>query len=219
MTAAAKLHNLPQPVSEPIRQLMGTVTTAEPGSWTVRTDEGVHQAGRAVSCLIEPRQGDVVLMTVLADDQALVLAVLTREDDDATLSVAGDLRIRPGGRVSLASAEGVSIASSKDVSLAAASVDINALHGTVGLQQLHYVGRFVQTEIDKTKLFGSSLDRVFDRITEKVNRAYRTVKELDHLIAERIDYRADKMMRLHGKHTLLTARELVKLDGEQIHMG
>jgi hypothetical protein len=30
---------------------------------------------------------------------------------------------------------------------------------------------------------------------------------------------AQHQMRLHARHTLMTARELVKVDADQIHMG
>lgn len=205
---------------ETVIQAVGTVTAVSGARLSVAAHDGVYQAERAVSCLVEPVPHDFVLMAVLPTGQAYVLAVLTRESGDATLSVEGDLRLRPkNGRVILASSEGVSIASSKDVSVAAGKLDVNAIDGVIGLQQLRYVGRFLQAEIVKSKVLGGTLDRVFDRVSETVKRAYRVVEELDQLKAESIDYSAKETMRLHGKHTLMTARELVKVDGEQIHMG
>jgi Protein of unknown function (DUF3540) len=51
-------------------------------------------------------------------------------------------------------------------------------------------------------------------------RSYRTVTEMDQLRAERIDHvAAEQAMNLRGKDTLMTAERLVKVDGEQIHMG
>ena len=205
---------------EAVVQAVGTVTAIHGGRLTVAAHDGVYQAERAVSCLVEPVVRDFVLLAVLPSGPAYVLAVLTREGAGATLSVEGDLRLRPqGGRVVLSSAEGVSIASSQDVSIAAGKVDVNAVDGVIGFSTLRYVGRFLQAEIEKSKLTGGTLDRVLDRVSETVKRAYRVVEELDQLRAERVDHSAKETMRLHGKHTLMTARELVKVDGEQIHMG
>ncbi len=215
MSAAAASLSL-----ETVIQAVGTVTAIQGGRLSVAAHDGVYQAERAVSCLVEPTVHDFVLMAVLPTGPAYVLAVLTRESAGATLSVKGDLRLRPeNGRVVLASSEGVSIASSQDVSIAAGKVDVNAVDGVIGFSTLRYVGRFLQAEVEKTKLFGSTLDRVFDRVSETVKRAYRVVEELDQLRAERVDHSASETMRLHGRHTLMTARELVKVDGEQIHMG
>lgn len=205
---------------ENVTQTVGTVTAVHEKRLTISAHDGVYQAERAVSCLVEPIARDFVLMALLPTGQAYVLAVLTRESEGATLSVDGDLRLRPNeGRVILASTEGVTIASSKDVSVAAGSLDVNAVEGVIGMRELRYVGRFLQAKIVNSKLSGGTLDRVFDRISETVKRAYRVVEELDQLRAERVDHTAKETMRLHGKHTVMTARELVKVDGEQIHMG
>ena len=42
---------------------------------------------------------------------------------------------------------------------------------------------------------------------------------IDQVEAGQIDYRASGMTRLHGKNTVITARDLVKADAKQIHMG
>ena len=121
--------------------------------------------------------------------------------------------------MSLASTEGVHIASSQDVSVVAGQFNVNAVEGVIGLQQLSYVGRLIKSEVEKVKVFAGSVDSWLDRLSQRVKRVYRTVEDLDQLKAGRIDHSAKKTMHLHGQHTLMTAQELVKLDGEQIHMG
>jgi hypothetical protein len=37
--------------------------------------------------------------------------------------------------------------------------------------------------------------------------------------ARQIDYVAEKNVSVRGHNTLLTAEQLVKLDGEQVHLG
>ena len=50
-----------------------------------------------------------------------------------------------------------------------------------------------------------------------MKRSYRAVEETDQLRAGQIDYVAKETLSLHGENALLTAEELVKVDGEQIH--
>ncbi len=45
------------------------------------------------------------------------------------------------------------------------------------------------------------------------------MEELDQVKAEHIDYAASASMSLHAQNALVTAEELVKVDGEQIHVG
>ena len=49
--------------------------------------------------------------------------------------------------------------------------------------------------------------------------ASRTVEGLDQVKAEQIDYAAQKTASMRGENTLVTAEELVKVDGAQIHVG
>jgi Protein of unknown function (DUF3540) len=52
-----------------------------------------------------------------------------------------------------------------------------------------------------------------------VPRSLRTVEAMDQLRAGQIDHVAQGTLNLHGENAVVTAEELVKLDGEQIHVG
>ena len=186
----------------------------------VLTGSGRYAAKRAISCLVEPVLDDTVLLATAADGRSWVLAVLEREATGVVLSVDGDLELRPrAGRVAIKSTEGVSIASGGDVSVAAKSVDVNALDGRVVFQRLSYLGRLVRSEVEKVKVFAGTFDAVMDRFSQQVKRSYRRVEELYQLRAESIDHTADKTMNLQAKNTLVSAEQLVKVNGDQIHLG
>ena len=88
----------------------------------------------------------------------------------------------------------------------------NAFHNQLELPVLFYV-------VVLLALVTETLDSVLDRFSQRVKRSYRTVEETDQLKAERIDYTASSTMSLHGENALVTAEQLVKVDGEQIHLG
>lgn len=202
-------------------QVDGTVLRTEDGTFTVRTERGDLTARRAVSCLIAPRDGDRVLLAGVRGG-CYVLAVLEREEASTTtqLAVDGDLEIKlPKGKLVVATQEGVDVVSGKDVSFVSRGLSINAVDGNVVLQRLSFLGTFVRAEVERIKAFAGSLDWVLDRLMQKVKRSYRVVEELDQVRAEHVDYVARKNMSLRGRHTLMTAEELVKVDGEQIHLG
>ena len=60
---------------------------------------------------------------------------------------------------------------------------------------------------------------MLERLSQRVKRSYRTVDELDQLHARQLDYKVDKTMSLRAANALLTAEQLVKVDGGQIHLG
>lgn len=191
------------------------------GSLRVRAASGDHAARRAVSCLVTAEVGDVVLLACTPSEGTFILAVLSRETDaPTTLAVPGDLAVRvPDGRLTLAASAGVDLLSAREVGVTAGAVRVHALEGSVVLQGLSFVGDVVRAEIDRIKLAAQAFDAVVERVTQKVQRSYRTVAETDQLRAERVDYRADKVMSLHAEHALVSADELVKIDAEQIHLG
>jgi hypothetical protein len=69
------------------------------------------------------------------------------------------------------------------------------------------------------KLIGRFFHSMIDSISQKVKRSYRVVEDIDHVRSSQIDYRASKNMSLRGQNALINAEELVKIDGDQIHLG
>jgi hypothetical protein len=211
-----------RPELEHVIQETGRVLALlEDGTLRVRTTSGEHVARRAVSCLVAAQVDDVVLLARTPHEGGFVLAVLRREGEAATtIAVQGDLDVRlPSGRLSFAAQEGVDIRSARDVDITSSSVRVTAAEGHVVLQGLSFIGDAVRAEIDRIKLVAHSFDSVLERFSQKVQRSYRTVTETDQVRAERLDYSAEKTVRVHGEHTMVTADELVKLDAEQIHLG
>ncbi len=206
--------------SDDVVQEVGTISCVEPGRLTVRTCSGDYSAKRATSCLLKPMIDDMVLVATLPQGRCYVLAVLEREDAAAEICVEGDLSLNlPNGKLTMSAQEGIDMISRDQIDLATQRFSLNALEGNIVFQKLSYLGRFLQSEVDKVKSFATTVDSVFERLSQRVKRSYRTVEDFDQLRAERVDYRAKKTMNLHGQNTIMTAKELVKLDAEQIHVG
>lgn len=202
-------------------QLTGYVVRVEGKSCVIRREDGEHRARRAVSCLLDPQLGDRVLFAVIEDGSAFVLAVLEREEEGAaTISLDRDLALRlPGGRFDVVTREGVGLTSTGDVSVVSAGVEVRAAEGRVGVENLTVLAKTLLAEVASAKVVAGAIDSVLDRVTQKVKRVYRTVEELDQLRAKRVDYRAEKAMHLSAEDALVTAKGVVKLDGEHIHLG
>jgi hypothetical protein len=214
--AAKKLH---QPVQ--VIQDIGNITESGPDGFSICTDHGIFQTRRAVSCLIEPVVGDRVLIAGDPTDDLFIIAVLERFDA-APLQIVADRDLSIGikkGQFSIAAAKGVHFVSSGEISLTSAELTVNAVKGNVFLDRLSYLGRQLFVEIDGIKLVGRFFDAVFERIAHKSRWSYREVEDIDQVRSGQIDYRSAKNLNLRGKHALITAEELVKIDGDQIHLG
>jgi hypothetical protein len=214
-STALKLQN------DVVVQEMGRVLAAEGGKLRVRAGASDYDAKRAVSCLVEPVAEDIVLLALAPSGAVYVLSVLERDEGaKATLSTDGDLEIRQRhGRVTIAAQEGIDLIAAKDVAVVGHGLKVNVAEGNVVVQKLSFLGGIVRAEMDKVKVLAQTFDSVLDRFSQKVKRSFRTVEETDQLRAERIDYSATSTMSLHGENALVTAKQLVKVDGEQIHLG
>ena len=207
--------------SREVVQESAVVVRRDEDGWMVRSVDGVYRAKRAVSCLVEPNEDDVVLLATAQSGACYILAVLERDNDTKTRIVAeGDLEFSlRRGRFSVAASEGIGLVSKRDVSVVSAEVKVNAVDANVALQRATVVGRYLQSEFLRITSFATSFDGIFDRFSQRVKNAYRRVDGLDQLKAEHVDYSAKRVMSLHGENTVMTAKQLVKLDGDQIHVG
>ena len=121
------------------------------------------------------------------------------------VTVAGD------GPVHLMSAEAVRVASG-EVSVDAARVNIAA-------RVVEHVGALVSAQVDAVKVVAQAIDTSAERVTQRAKRVMRFVEDLDALRAGSVDHAVRELWHLRAQDALLMARKLVKMDGDQIHMG
>jgi hypothetical protein len=202
-------------------QADGSVVACGADGIRVDTRYGELSARRAVSCLVEPVPGDRVLVAGDFNDELFVIAVLERTDTTPIrITLEGDLSLGlPSGRFSVAAAHGIDLVSGGDMAITSDELAVRAARGSVFLDKLSFLGRRLFAEIEGIRILGGFFDTVMERAVSRVRRSYRTVEEIDQVRSGGIDYRAENTMSLRGNNTLMTAKELVKIDGDQIHLG
>lgn len=200
----------------------GAVVDARDGSLTVRVGDTDYAARRARSCLVAPVEGDEVLVAFGRGSRCFVLAVLEGggEDETTTLAVEGDLEVRLGtGKFGVRAARGVDLTSGGEVSLTGQELRVSALSGTVFVEKLAYLGSRLSAEVEAIKTLGAVCDSVFERVSQRVKRSFRTVEDIDQLKAKKIDYAAESTMALRAENAVVHAEEIVKVDASQVQLG
>ncbi len=179
------------------------------------------RARRATSCLVTPELGDRVLLATLVSGESFVIAVLVREETEGPLRLGADrdLVIESTGRVDVAAPDGVGLYSTAAVKLAGKVLEIDAEDGRIKITSLLYLGAKVVAHATRSTLVSDICETIADTLSQNVKRAHRVVAELDQLRAGNVDYAAKQGMRVHAQTTFLTAEGVVKLDGENIHLG
>lgn len=199
----------------------GEVLSAEGRRLRVQTALGVIEAPLAASCLLRPECGDKVLVSGASADECYVIAVLERVGGSAQhLQFSGDTVLSvDGGSLRLAGSEQLELHAGTAVSVAAAEVRMRASKAQLVFGELSAIGRVWNGTLGHLRLVGELLDSVMQRVTQHTRHSLRTVEETDQVRSGLIDYRADGNVHLQGQNTLINARELVKLNGDQVHIG
>jgi hypothetical protein len=175
---------------------------------------------RAFSCLVAPEPGDRVLVSHADPERCYVLAILER-------SATGDARIRVNGELLLESTGGVQIRAHSRIHLhGAGALQLQSDRLELTAHEAEFVADTssfhcgeLQGQAGALRLIGKTLETVFERVVQISKTSFRTIETVDHLRAAHIDYAADESVRLHGKHALLSAERLSKIDAQQIHLG
>jgi len=198
---------------------VGSVVSSSGSSCEVTARDGTrHSMKRARSCLLVPQQEDVVLFSGERGGVLYVLAVLEREDEETELSVEGRLSIK-GRSCQVRALESIELRAGSKVSVASTEVEVRAHRGEAFFGALGLVGRRLSVEVERVRSVAVHVDRLVDSVRERVKNSYRTVEELDHTRAGSIDIAAEGTARVHGRHTLVGADALVKINGPQVHLG
>lgn len=202
---------------------IGVVTGALPGGvYSVLCDgRQLLRCTRAASCLLRPAIGDTVLVTGPDGNRLYLTAVAEQADASASrIDVAGDLTLASDrGAVRIESKMHVALRAEQGLELAAPRLRIDAEDADCYVGRLRYQGEEAEATVLSIRVIGRIYEAVMDRLVHLSKTAFRMTEDVEQLRAGRIDYEAAHTARVHGKNTVVTAKEIVKIDGSQIHMG
>ena len=119
----------------------------------------------------------------------------------------------------LRAARGLSLTSGDELSLLGRALNVSALEGKVFVEKLHHIGSRLRAEVEAIKAVGTVCDSVFERVSQRVKRSFRSVEDIDQLRAKKIDYAAESTMALRAENAVVHAEEIAKVDAKQIQLG
>ena len=196
-----------------VERIEGATVLVWTGSQTIR-------AKRAPACIVAPEASDRVLLAH-ADGRTYVLAVLERDEDAAVrLSADGDLRIESTvGRVDITAPRGASVARRGEVSVVAAALKARSELADLAVSKLRVLGGELLAEVAHSKVVARTLESVAEVVQQTATRVTRVVTELEHARVGTLDLAAEKSATIHAENAMVTAKALVKVDGEAVQLG
>ncbi|WP_418130275.1 DUF3540 domain-containing protein [Variovorax sp. 375MFSha3.1] len=225
--ASTTAHHVPAeaartPASGGVVNALGIVTAILPGGiHTVESEGRTLRCMRAASCLLRPEIGDTVLVSG-PDQRRLYLTAVAEQANAgaAHIDVQGDLTLASErGAVSVHSAKQLTLAGRDALNLGTSQLNVNAQTAECQIGRTTYRGEEVLATVMSFRVVGRVYEAVVDRLVQLSKTAFRMTESVDQVRAGQIDYQASEMARVHGRNTVVTAKDLIKADAKQIHMG
>ena len=178
----------------------------------LQTPMGVEMGQRAVSCLVNPESGDLVLVS-RSYREIYVLSVLEREgseQSEITLGFNGPLKVSSPEQITIRSHSAhwvncVTSVSTGKLSVAATSMD--ALSEEVTLHS------------SAIKMISRSLDVISDRISRNARTLISMVRGNEVRQSNQLTEQVINTHMQQSKQTVVDARKDLRMNAERIHMG
>jgi predicted thioesterase len=194
------------------RWFTGRVVDVAPEAIYVSVQQRVREAQVALACLVAPGLGDEVGLLRTADERWFVMSVLVRPGhQDVVLQAPGGLTLSAAGAVGIETPEALRLKAD------ALEGDFQRVRLTTRLAQVTGVELVLNSRV--AKLVAHAAEACLSRLSLNTQRSYRHVAEAEHVRAGVLDIRAKHLASVRAGTTVLSSRELTKVDGTQIHVG
>lgn len=183
---------------------------------------GTFLARRAASCLLQPEVDDRVLVSGELPDALYVIAVLERAADKPQCLALGEgvaFSVVDGKHLTIAVTGKLALRAGSELALDADELVARARQGTLLFSRLRSLARDAVLTIGHGRLIGDLVESTLGRLMQFAGASQRTVAGVDQVRSGNIDYRAEQTMNLQAQNLLANADKLVRVDGEQIHLG
>ena len=199
----------------------GVILDRQPGGWLVRAGRRDLFCRQALSCLVQPRPGDRVLLALEGSGAAFALAVLDRPEGPPGLELAleGPVDLHVRGALALRGDGDLTLAAGQRLTGQADHLELDARSGAARLDRFAFLGRFLETQVERWHLLAIRAEQVFQRVTSTARESCRFVERHDEVQAgsQRVLVQEDLTLQSGSSH--LMSRKRVSVTAEQIHLN
>jgi hypothetical protein len=211
------------PRREPTRSVheVGRVVARHGDAWVTKSAQDEQVAKRALSCLLEPQVDDLVLIANLADGRSYLLAVLERaRAGEVHIAIDVDTElVAVDGTLSVRAPKGIRLASAGTIGLVGRAIHLMADEGTLLVKSLSVLSEVCRVQAGSTTLLANVVESIAERVSSYAQRVLRRTEELEQVQAGELQVRVAGNLDVRGRNALLSAQQLVKLNGQQVHLG
>jgi hypothetical protein len=198
-----------------------TTVTGRADDWFFVHDLTVKRVKRALSCLIEPEVGDLVLLCHMPNQQeSFILSVLSREcEQRGNVCLPGGVTMQTDGKQLTVNADSLDLKARETIGLSATHLDVNAAAATSRIGHLRAWAESVETTSDRVTLITKTLTQHVGRMITRVRESWRKVEGLDETQAARMRVYVQGSHQVDAEHVTVNAEGFVRIDGKSINIG
>lgn len=201
----------------------GTITSCpEDGSYGVTLSFGTVEAQKAVSCLLQPIEHDLVLVSVDMNGACYILSVLKRNVEKETyqLQVPGNCVLHSSsGSLGLRADHGLSISANENVEVAGNSLSVTAHKGEAFIGRISLLGKALHVQVKRITTVAKSMEQSLKRMTQRMENCERFVADHEEVQTGSTRYLVEDTLTTHAGNTMNISEELHTMHAEQIHMS
>jgi len=195
----------------------GTIAAVTQGGVIVHSDTGVIAARVAVSCLLEPAAGDVVLLS-RSPRASYVLGILERQTSDRRIQAAGALTIAAED-LHLSGTRQTTLDSRGRTSIASPELGFAADSTTLHTADVNVTSDTARADFGSVRLRSETMQVVAGRIVQCAKQVLRRVEDVETLHVGQLVQRVRRNLFCRAHRVNMTSRKDMRIDGERIHMG
>jgi hypothetical protein len=191
------------------------------------TDEnGVRRyAWKAFSCLVEPAQGDLVLLApptvhAVAGEPGWILAILHRSGENETvLDFDRPVRLSSKQKISLVSSTAIESLSDGSVNIAGNTLSVKAVRVEGHAEDSVWTSQRMASHFRQLSMVAESCTSVFRSLAQHLDTYTRRVDTIETLQAGALHHAVKGTVTVYSKDTVMTAEHQVKIKADVVHLS
>ena len=202
------------------RLVTGRVIGVGDGEFRVLAGNVSHEASLAASCLLEPRENDLVLLACLENGAHVILSVLFHDATArARLLLPRNSAIECPGELTVRSASSLDLQSGKALRLETEDLHVSAMNAAAALVKVNTVADTAQLCCRSLTTLGQSAVSAFRSFTQCLGESRRMVESTDETHCANATLVADETATVMSKNSLNLTKETSRTDAKLIQLG
>ncbi len=202
------------------RLATGRVLRIHDDSFRVLAGSVAHKASLAASCLLQPRENDIVLLACLEDGSDVILSVLFRDETtEACFRLPQNSVIDCSGELTMRGASSLELQSEKNISLESQELKVCAINAVAHMVTVNTVFDKADFCCRALTTLGQTAISVFRSFTQCLGESRRMVEGTDETHCAGSTLMADETATVMSKNSLALAEETARTDAKLIQLG